>query len=171
MIQRSDHLPAIILTWVKIGVNFKPDICVIKINKMKRTSNAHWNGNIKEGKGEISTQSTVLNKTQYSFNTRFAEGKGTNPEELIAAAHAGCFAMKLSFELNAAGFTADELNATATVTLDPAKGQITKSHIDLKAQVPGISAEKFAEIAEKAEKECPVSQVLNAEVSLTAELL
>ena len=138
---------------------------------INRKATAVWKGTGKEGTGTMSTQSTVLENTQYSFNTRFADGKGTNPEELIAAAHAGCFAMKLSFELNAAGFTADELNATATVTLDPAKGQITKSHIDLKAQVPGISAEKFAEIAEKAEKECPVSQVLNAEVSLTAELL
>ena len=87
---------------------------------INRKATAVWKGTGKEGTGTVSTQSTVLENTQYSFNTRFAEGKGTNPEELIAAAHASCFAMKLSFELNAAGFTADELNATATVTLDPA---------------------------------------------------
>ena len=138
---------------------------------INRKATAVWKGTGKEGTGTISTQSTVLENTQYSFNTRFADGKGTNPEELIAAAHAGCFAMKLSFELNAAGFTADELNATATVTLDPAKGQVTKSHIDLKAQIPEISAEKFAEIADKAKKECPISQLLNAEISLNAELV
>ncbi|TDE11372.1 OsmC family protein [Dyadobacter psychrotolerans] len=138
---------------------------------INRKATAVWKGTGKEGTGTISTQSTVLENTQYSFNTRFADGKGTNPEELIAAAHAGCFAMKLSFELNAEGFTADELNATATVTLDPAKGQVTKSHIDLKAQVPDITAEKFAEIADKAKKECPISQLLNAEISLNAELV
>jgi osmotically inducible protein OsmC len=137
---------------------------------INRKATAVWKGTGKEGAGTISTQSTVLENTQYSFNTRFAEGKGTNPEELIAAAHAGCFAMKLSFELNAAGFTADELDATATVTLDPSKGQVTKSHIDLKAQISEISAEKFAEIAEKAKKECPISQLFNAEISLNAEL-
>lgn len=138
---------------------------------INRKATAVWKGTGKEGTGTISTQSTVLENTQYSFNTRFADGKGTNPEELIAAAHAGCFAMKLSFELNAAGFTADELNATATVTLDPAKGQVTKSHIDLKAQIPDITVEQFAEIADKAKKECPISQLLNAEISLNAELV
>jgi osmotically inducible protein OsmC len=138
---------------------------------INRKANAVWKGTGKEGTGTISTQSTVLENTQYSFNTRFADGKGTNPEELIAAAHAGCFAMKLSFELNAAGFTADELDATATVSLDPAKGQVTKSHIDLKATIPGISADQFAEIADKAKKECPISQLLNAEISLNAELV
>lgn len=138
---------------------------------INRKATAVWKGTGKEGTGTISTQSTVLENTQYSFNTRFADGKGTNPEELVAAAHAGCFAMKLSFELNAAGFTADELNATATVTLDPAKGQVTKSHIDLKASVPGITSEQFAVVAEKSEKECPISQLLKAEVSLTWELL
>lgn len=137
---------------------------------INRKATAVWKGTGKEGTGTISTQSTVLENTQYSFNTRFAEGKGTNPEELIAAAHAGCFAMKLSFELNAAGFTADELDATATVSLDPSKGQVTKSHIDLTAKIPAISAEKFAEIADKAKKECPISQLLNAEITLDAKL-
>ena len=138
---------------------------------INRKATAVWKGTGKEGTGVISTQSTVLENTQYSFNTRFADGKGTNPEELIAAAHAGCFAMKLSFELNAAGFTADELNATATVSLDPALGKVTKSHIDLTATVPGVSVEQFAEIAEKAKKECPISMLLNAEISLHAELV
>ncbi|KAA0988987.1 OsmC family protein [Dyadobacter aurulentus] len=138
---------------------------------INRKATAVWKGTGKEGAGTISTQSTVLENTQYSFNTRFAEGKGTNPEELIAAAHAGCFAMKLSFELNAEGFTADELNATATVSLDPSKGQVVKSAIDLTAKVPDISADKFATIAEKAKKECPISQLLNAEITLNAELV
>ncbi|WP_221393156.1 OsmC family protein [Dyadobacter sp. NIV53] len=138
---------------------------------INRKATAVWKGTGKEGTGTMSTQSTVLENTQYSFNTRFADGKGTNPEELIAAAHAGCFAMQLSFDLNAEGFTADELNATATITLDPSKGQITKSHIDLTAKIPGITAEKFEEISEKSKKKCPVSQVLNAELSLTAELV
>ncbi len=138
---------------------------------INRKATAIWKGTGKEGTGVVSTQSTVLDKSQYSFNTRFEEGKGTNPEELIAAAHAGCFAMKLSFELNEAGFTPDELDATATVTLDPALGKITKSHIDLKAKIPTISSEEFSKIAEKAKKECPVSAVLNAEITLTAELV
>lgn len=138
---------------------------------INRKATAVWKGTGKEGTGTVSTQSTVLENTQYSFNTRFAEGKGTNPEELIAAAHASCFAMKLSFELNAAGFTADELNATATVTLDPAKGQVTKSAIDLKAKVPGVAADQFAQIADKAKKECPISRLLNAEITLNAELV
>src|SRR6185436_1206428 len=107
---------------------------------MKRTATANWKGSGKEGKGTLSTASTVLNNTQYSFNSRFADGTYTNPEELIAAAHAGCFAMKLSFVLGAAGFTPDSLEATATVELDPAAGAITSSNIVLKAKVPGIDA-------------------------------
>ena len=138
---------------------------------INRKATAVWKGSGKDGSGVISTQSTVLENTQYSFNTRFADGKGTNPEELVAAAHAGCFAMKLSFELNAAGFTADELNATVTISLDPAKGQVVKSHIDLTAKVPEITPEKFAEVAEKAEKECPISQLLKAEITMNAELI
>lgn len=138
---------------------------------INRKATAVWKGSGKDGSGVISTQSTVLENTQYSFNTRFADGKGTNPEELVAAAHAGCFAMKLSFELNAAGFTADELNATVTISLDPAKGQVVKSHIDLTAKIPEITPEKFAEVAEKAEKECPISQLLKAEITMNAELV
>jgi len=136
---------------------------------MKRTATAVWNGSGKEGKGHLTTQSTTLNKTQYSFSSRFENGVGTNPEELIAAAHAGCFTMKLTFDLGAAGFTADTLETTAEVTLD--NGAITTSKLTLKAKVPGISKEKFDEVAAGAKANCPVSKVLNAEISLDATLL
>jgi osmotically inducible protein OsmC len=136
---------------------------------MKRTATAVWNGSGKEGKGHLTTQSTTLNKTQYSFSSRFENGVGTNPEELIAAAHAGCFTMKLTFDLGAAGFTADTLETTAEVTLD--NGAITSSKLTLKAKVPGISKEKFDEVAAGAKANCPVSKVLNAEISLDATLL
>jgi lipoyl-dependent peroxiredoxin len=135
---------------------------------MKRHATAIWNGSGKEGNGVLTTQSTTLNKTQYSYLSRFENGVGTNPEELIAAAHAGCFAMKLSFVLNGAGFTADTLEATSTITLDD--GVITSSHIVLNATVPGISAEKFAECAADAKANCPVSKALNMEISLEAKL-
>ena len=138
---------------------------------MKRHATAVWNGSGKEGNGQVSTQSGVLSNTQYSFNSRFAEGTGTNPEELVAAAHAGCFAMKLSFVLGAAGFTPDSLEATATIDLDPAQGAITSSHIDLKAKVPGITKEKFDECAADAKANCPISKLLNAEISLDAQLV
>ena len=138
---------------------------------INRKATAVWNGTGKEGKGVVSTQSTVLENTQYSFNTRFAEGKGTNPEELIAAAHAGCFAMKLSFDLNAAGFTADEINATATVTLDPSQGAVTKSHLVVKARIPEIDENQFRELAEGAKQGCPISKLLNAELTLDAQLM
>ncbi|MBO9637774.1 MAG: OsmC family protein [Siphonobacter aquaeclarae] len=137
---------------------------------IKRNATAVWNGSGKEGAGHLTTASTVLNETQYSFNTRFADGVGTNPEELIAAAHAGCFAMKLSFDLNAAGFTADEINAKATVVLDPSKGEVTESNLVVTAKVPGLSAEQFAEIAAGAKANCPISKLLNAVISLDATL-
>ncbi|QJD97264.1 OsmC family protein [Mucilaginibacter robiniae] len=135
---------------------------------MKRNATAVWNGNIKEGNGNITTQSTTLNKTQYSFNSRFAEGVGTNPEELMAAAHAGCFTMKLSLDLTTAGFTPDMLETTATITLD--NGVITNSDLVLKAKVPGISEEQFQQIAAGAKAECPVSKAYNLEISLQATL-
>ncbi|HWB25457.1 MAG TPA: OsmC family protein [Chitinophagaceae bacterium] len=138
---------------------------------MKRHATAVWNGSGKEGSGDLTTQSTTLNKTQYSFNSRFAEGVGTNPEELIAAAHAGCFAMKLSFVLGGAGFTPESLEATAYINLDPALGAITESHIVLKAKVPGIDQAKFDECVKDAETNCPVSKVLNAKISVEAELI
>jgi osmotically inducible protein OsmC len=136
---------------------------------MKRTATAVWNGSGKEGKGNLTTQSTTLNKTQYSFSSRFEEGVGTNPEELMAAAHAGCFTMKLSFVLGAAGFTPDSIETTSTVTLD--NGTITGSHLVVKAKVPGISAEKFKESAEDAKANCPVSKALKMELTMDASLV
>jgi lipoyl-dependent peroxiredoxin len=136
---------------------------------MKRTATAVWNGSGKDGKGVLTTQSTTLNKTQYSYKSRFEDGVGTNPEELVAAAHAGCFAMKLSFVLQGAGFTADSLDVTAEVTLD--NGAITSSHLVLKAKIPGISAEKFKESAEDAKLNCPISKVLNTNITLESSLV
>jgi len=135
---------------------------------MKRHATAVWNGSGKEGKGTLSTQSGVLKETQYSFSSRFADGIGTNPEELLAAAHSGCFTMKLSFVLGEAGFTPERLETTAHVTLD--NGTITESHLIVKAKVPGISKEKFEECVKDAEANCPVSKVLNAKISSEATL-
>ncbi len=128
---------------------------------MKRNATAVWTGTGKEGNGHITTQSSVLNKTQYSFNTRFADGIGTNPEELVAAAHAGCFAMKLSFVLNAAGFTADVLDVNCTITLD--NGTITNSHLVVKATVPGIGQEAFTACMEDVKANCLISKLLNTD--------
>ena len=136
---------------------------------MKRTATAIWNGSGKEGNGNLSTQSTVLNKSQYSFNSRFAEGIGTNPEELMAAAHAGCFSMKLSFVLGAAGFTPESIETSCAISLED--GVINASHLVVKARVPGISAEKFQECAEDAKTNCPVSKAYNLAVSLEAGLV
>jgi lipoyl-dependent peroxiredoxin len=135
---------------------------------MTRKSTAVWNGTGKEGTGHLSTQSTVLDKTQYSFNSRFAEGVGTNPEELAAAAHAGCFTMKLSFVLNGAGFTADEIETTCAITL--ADGAITESHLDVKAKVPGISKEQFDEAVADAKANCPISKLYNTNITHEAVL-
>ncbi len=137
---------------------------------INRKAHAVWNGSGKEGKGVVSTQSGVLDKTQYSFGTRFEEGIGTNPEELIAAAHASCFAMKLSFDLNAAGFVPDALDVSATVSLDPSQGAVVKSHLVLKATIPGIASEQFQEIAAGAKESCPISKLLNTELTLDASL-
>lgn len=131
---------------------------------MKRSATAVWLGSGKEGKGHLTTQSTVLNKTQYSFSSRFEEGVGTNPEELVAAAHSGCFAMKLSFVLNEAGFVPDELNVVCQVTFE--NGTISKSHLVLKAKVKGIDAAKFEECVKDAEKNCPISKSLTAAISV-----
>lgn len=137
---------------------------------MKRSATANWQGTGKEGKGNISTQSTVLNKTQYSFLTRFADGVGTNPEELVAAAHAGCFTMKLSFNLNEAGFTADNIDTKCDITLDPAKGEITNSHLTIKATVPGIDKEKFDALVADAKANCPISKLYKTEITYEATL-
>ena len=135
---------------------------------MKRTSKAVWSGSGKEGSGHLSTPSGVFTEKPYSFHSRFEQGEGTNPEELIAAAHAGCFSMKLSFVLGAAGFTPDRIETDCTITLE--NGTITNSHLVLKASVPGISQEKFLECAKDAEQNCPVSKLLKAEITLDATL-
>jgi osmotically inducible protein OsmC len=137
---------------------------------MKRNATAVWNGSGKEGNGSLTTQSTTLNKTQYSFNSRFAEGVGTNPEELVAAAHAGCFSMKLSFVLGAAGFTPDSIETQCVITLDPAAGAITESHLTVVASIPGISAEKFEECVADAKANCPISKLLNTNITHEATL-
>lgn len=131
---------------------------------MKRNSTAVWQGGGKDGKGHLTTQSKVLDKMQYSFSSRFEEGKGTNPEELIAAAHAGCFTMKLSFSLGEAGFTPDQLETTCTITLGD--GKITSSHLNLKAKVDGISEEKFKAAVKDAEENCPISVLLDTEITV-----
>ena len=136
---------------------------------MKRTATAIWNGSGKDGKGKLTTQSTTLNNTQYSYKSRFEDGVGTNPEELIAAAHSGCFAMKLSFVLQELGLTADTLDVQAEVTLD--NGTITQSALKLKAKIPGISADQFKTATEDAKKNCPVSKLLNANITLDASLV
>ncbi|WPU99982.1 OsmC family protein [Mucilaginibacter sp. cycad4] len=134
---------------------------------MKRTANAHWNGTLQEGKGEITTQSTVLNKTQYSFKTRFAEGVGTNPEELIAAAHAGCFTMAVGAALTQAGFTPGDLTTDAILDLDMQALSITAIALNLKATaIEGVSEQQFKEIAEGAKANCIISKALNVPVSL-----
>lgn len=135
---------------------------------MKRSATANWKGTGKEGKGLVSTASTVLSNSQYSFNSRFAEGVGTNPEELIAAAHSGCFAMKLSFVLNEAGFTPDDLTVKCTITFED--GVITNSHLDLTAKVPGITPDKFQTCAADAKANCPISKLLNTNITLDAKL-
>ena len=137
---------------------------------MKRNATAVWNGSGKEGSGHLTTQSTTLNQTQYSFNSRFAEGVGTNPEELVAAAHAGCFSMKLTFVLGAAGFTADEINTKCEITLDPAAGAITESHLIVSAKVPGISKEQFEAAVADAKANCPISKLLNTNITHEAVL-
>jgi osmotically inducible protein OsmC len=138
---------------------------------MKRKATAVWNGSGKEGKGHLTTQSSVLNKTQYSFKSRFEEGIGTNPEELVAAAHAGCFSMKLSFVLGEAGFTPEELATDCTITMDLGSGTITEAQLVLKAKVPGITKEKFDQCAEEAKASCPISKLLNASITLDATLV
>jgi len=138
---------------------------------MKRFATANWQGTGKEGKGNLTSQSTVLNKTQYSFGSRFADGIGTNPEELIAAAHAGCFTMKLSFNLSGAGFTPDNIDTRCDITLDPAKGEITQSHLSVKAKVAGISKEKFDELVADAKANCPVSKLYKTEIICEASLV
>jgi len=139
---------------------------------IKRKGSAAWSGGLKDGKGSVSTQSGVLDQTQYGFNTRFEDGAGTNPEELLAAAHAGCFTMALSGKLGEAGMTAQKLETSATVSLDKVDGgfAITAVHLDLVATIPGASEEAFQEAARKAKEGCPVSKLFNATITLDAKL-
>jgi osmotically inducible protein OsmC len=135
---------------------------------MIRTAEAQWAGTGKEGKGHLTTESTVLNQTQYSFNTRFEDGVGTNPEELIAAAHAGCFTMKLSFIISTAGFVPTSLITKAKLTF--IAGDIPNIHLETIAVVPGLNDAKFQEMAADAKENCPISKILKTEITLSATL-
>jgi lipoyl-dependent peroxiredoxin len=139
---------------------------------MQRKASAVWKGGLKDGKGTISAASGVLKDTQYSFSTRFENGQGTNPEELIAAAHAGCFSMALSGQLGGANLTAESISTTVTLSLEKLDSgwTITASHIDVVGKVPGADAATFQKCAEAAEKGCPVSKVLNAKITMSAKL-
>ncbi len=139
---------------------------------MDRKATATWKGGLKDGKGAISTASGVLNDTQYSFGTRFENGAGTNPEELIAAAHAGCFAMALSAQLGESGITPETIQASATVTLEkkPAGWEVTASHLDVRARIPGGDRAAFERAAANAKAGCPISRLLNAKITMDARL-
>jgi len=140
---------------------------------MVRKASAVWNGSLKEGKGTISTDSKVLSNAQYSFSTRFENGIGTNPEELIAAAHAGCFTMALSGQLTGAGIVPESLETTAAVTLDKTEAgfTITKVHLDVTGKIPGADAAAFEKAAQNAKAGCPISRLLKAEITMTAKLV
>jgi osmotically inducible protein OsmC len=139
---------------------------------MKRTGSAVWQGGLKDGKGTVSTESGVLSGAQYSFGTRFEDGAGTNPEELLAAAHAGCFSMALSKQLEDAGMKAEEINTTAAVRLEKTDAgfTITKVHLDVKARIPGGDSAAFETAANNAKAGCPVSRLFNAEITMDARL-
>jgi osmotically inducible protein OsmC len=139
---------------------------------MQKKASAVWKGGLKDGKGTISTESGVLSNTQYGFNSRFENGPGTNPEELIGAAHAGCFSMALSAQLGEAGMVAESIRTAATVTLEKVEGgfSITAVHLDLSAKIPGANRQAFEAAANKAKTGCPVSKVLNARITLDAKL-
>ena len=135
---------------------------------MKIFATANWKGSGKEGGGTLTSKSKVLENTSYDFRSRFEDGTYTNPEDLVAAAHAGCFSMKLSFVLGAAGFTPDSIDTKCTITLE--SGAITSSHLEVTATVPGIDADKFAECAADAKANCPISKLLNTEITMEAKL-
>jgi lipoyl-dependent peroxiredoxin len=139
---------------------------------MKRTARAHWSGDLKSGLGTLSTVSTTLANTPYSFHSRFEQGKGTNPEELLAAAHAGCFTMAVSAQLASAGLKADDLDTTCTITLEQKEGgfEITESHLELNARIPAASQEAFDKAVQQAKAGCPVSKLFKTNVTLTARL-
>ncbi len=135
---------------------------------MKSYATANWKGTGKEGMGTLDSKSAVLNNTKYDYKSRFEGGEYTNPEELVAAAHAGCFSMKLSFVLGAAGFTPDHIETKCTVTLE--SGAVIASHLEVKASIPGIDKEKFAECAADAKANCPISKLLNTNITMEASL-
>lgn len=135
---------------------------------MKRKATAVWNGTLKEGKGHLSTESQVLQQTPYSFSTRFENEKGTNPEELVGAAHAGCFSMQLSANLSKEGFSPVTLETDCSITFED--GSITRSHLVLRAKVPGVSQEKFDELVKQAKENCPISKLLKTEITLESTL-
>ena len=139
---------------------------------MKRSAQAHWSGDLKSGAGALSTASATLSNTAYSFHSRFEQGKGTNPEELLAAAHAGCFTMAVSSQLASAGLKAESLDTTCTITLEQKDGSfaITESHLELKARIPGATKEAFDKAVQEAKAGCPVSKLFNANITLTAHL-
>jgi len=139
---------------------------------MVRKGSAEWKGSLKEGKGTVSTESGGLSNTAHSFHTRFGEERGTNPEELIAAAHAGCFSMALSGQLGAAGMTAESIRTTASVTLDKVEGgfAVTAVHLDVIARIPGADRAKFEKAAQDAKSGCPISKLLNARITMDAKL-
>lgn len=139
---------------------------------MKRKASAVWRGGLKDGKGTISSESGVLKETQYSFSTRFENGIGTNPEELIAAAHAGCFSMAFSAELGKAGITPESIHTTATITMDKTDAgfTVTESHLDVTARIPGVDPGKFTTAANAAKAGCPISRLLKANVTMEAKL-
>jgi len=143
-----------------------------KGENMKRKASAVWKGGLKDGNGSISTDSGVLSNTQYSFSTRFEDGIGTNPEELIGAAHAGCFSMALSGQLGNAGMTAESINTTATVTMEKTDAgfTVTEVHLDVTAKIPGASEEAFNTAANNAKTGCPISRLLNAKITMDAKL-
>ena len=139
---------------------------------MKRKASAVWHGDLKSGKGTISSDSGALKETQYSFSTRFENGVGTNPEELIAAAHAGCFSMAFSAELGKAGITPESIRTTATITMEKTDAgfTITESHLDVTAKIPGIDQAKFTTAANAAKAGCPISRLLNTKITMDAKL-
>lgn len=139
---------------------------------MKRTAQAHWSGDLKGGAGSLTTASATLSNTPYSFHSRFEQGKGTNPEELLAAAHAGCFTMALSAQLAGAGLKADSLDTTCTISLEQKDGgfAITESQLELKAKIPGATQEAFDKAVEQAKSGCPVSKLYNTKITLTSQL-
>src|SRR4051812_15509607 len=141
--------------------------------RMKRTANAQWRGDLKSGSGTVSTASGVLSSSPYSFHTRFEDGKGTNPEELLAAAHAGCFSMALSAQLAQAGLTAESIETTCSISLEkqPDGFAITESHLELTARVPGATQEAFDTAVQNAKTGCPVSKLYKTNITLTSQLL